>query len=67
MNLGAEPKKVAILAGLVVVGLGVYYLNSSGDSTPAPASRAIAPPDSQPDRRQARSAAKAPKVQTGHE
>jgi hypothetical protein len=43
VNLGAEPKKVAILAGLVVVGLGVYYLNSSGDSTPTPGTRTIAP------------------------
>jgi hypothetical protein len=63
VNLGAEPKKVAILAGLVVVALGVYYLNSSsGDSTPAPATRAIAPIVNPTVA--ARSAAKAPKVQT---
>lgn len=42
MNLGAEPKKVAILAGIVVVGIGLYFYNSSSDvtirvpSTPAP-------------------------------
>ncbi len=42
MNLGAEPKKVAILAAIVVAG-GLYYFLSSGDSAPAPATRAIAP------------------------
>lgn len=43
MNLGAEPKKVAILGVLVVVALGGLYFNSSGTSTPAPATRTIAP------------------------
>jgi hypothetical protein len=33
MNLGAEPKKVAILAGIVVLGVGFYFYNSSGDVT----------------------------------
>jgi hypothetical protein len=42
VNLGAEPKKVAILA-VIVVGGGLYYFLSSGDSTPAPAPRATAP------------------------
>jgi hypothetical protein len=42
VNLGAEPKKVAILA-VIVVGGGLYYFLSSGDSTPAPATRTIVP------------------------
>jgi hypothetical protein len=33
MNVGAEPKKVAILAGIVVVGLAYYFYNSSNDVT----------------------------------
>lgn len=37
MKLGAEPKKVAILAAIVVGG-GLYYFLSSDGSTPAPAS-----------------------------
>ena len=43
MNLGAEPKKVAFLAGLVVIAIGGLYWNSSGDSTPPPATRTIVP------------------------
>jgi hypothetical protein len=35
MTLGAEPKKVAILGAVVVVGIVVYFMNSTGDSTPA--------------------------------
>jgi len=31
MNLGAEPKKVAILAGVVVFGIAAYFYNSSGE------------------------------------
>jgi hypothetical protein len=42
VNLGAEPKKVAILA-VIVVGGGLYYFLSSGDSTTPPAPRTIAP------------------------
>jgi hypothetical protein len=42
VNLGAEPKKVAILA-VIVVGGGLFYFLSSGDSTPAHASRTITP------------------------
>ena len=41
MTLGAEPKKVAALAVLVAAALVGLYLNSSGDSTPAAASRAV--------------------------
>jgi hypothetical protein len=43
VNLGAEPKKVAILAVLLVVGLGGLYLNSSGGSKQAPAAPSITP------------------------
>jgi len=39
MTLGAEPKKVAILGAIVVAGLVIYYINSTGDSAPAPAPR----------------------------
>ena len=39
MTLGAEPKKVIILAVIVVGGLAYYLL--SGDSTPSPAPRPI--------------------------
>jgi hypothetical protein len=62
VNLGAEPKKVAILAGLVVLGIGALYLNSSGGSTPAPATRSIAPVVNP---NVASSSAKAPKAQAG--
>jgi hypothetical protein len=41
MTLGAEPKKVAALAVLVVAALVGLYLNSSGDSTPAAAPRVV--------------------------
>jgi hypothetical protein len=43
VNLGAEPKKVAILAVLAVLALGGLYLNSSGDSTPASVTRTRTP------------------------
>jgi len=33
MNLGAEPKKVAILAGIVLFGVAWYFYNSSSDVT----------------------------------
>ena len=36
MTLGAEPKKLAILGGLVAVALVALYVNSSGDSSPTP-------------------------------
>ncbi len=47
MTLGAEPKKVAILGVLVVVGAVGLYMNFSGDSSPAPAApapRSVAAP-----------------------
>jgi hypothetical protein len=47
VTIGTEPKKLAILGGLVVVAGVVFYLNvfSSGDSPgPAPAPRAAAVP-----------------------
>lgn len=40
MTLGAEPKKIAILAVIVVGGL-IYYVSSSWDSSPSPAPRAV--------------------------
>ncbi len=39
MKLGAEPKKVAILGGLVLVAGIIYFTQSSGSSEPAPAPR----------------------------
>ena len=46
MKLGAEPKKVAVLAGLMVVAIVVYFMNStpSGPSAPSTAERAPARP-----------------------
>ncbi len=45
MNVGAEPKKVAILAGIVVVGIGLYFYNSSSDVTiTVPRSAPVAAP-----------------------
>jgi hypothetical protein len=46
MNLGAEPKKVAILGGLVLIAVVALYVNSTGDSTPAPARRVAVSPGS---------------------
>jgi hypothetical protein len=49
MTVGAEPKKVAILAGIVVFGIALYFYNSSSDvtvtapSTPAPVASSPAP------------------------
>lgn len=49
MNVGAEPKKVAILAGIVVVGIALYFYNSSNNvtitvpSAPAPVASSPAP------------------------
>ncbi len=46
MKLGAEPKKIAILGGLLAVALVVLYFNyfSSDDSTPAPRPAAVSAP-----------------------
>jgi hypothetical protein len=46
MKLGAEPKKIAILGGLLAVALVVLYFNyfSSDDSSPAPRHVIGAPP-----------------------
>jgi hypothetical protein len=44
LNFGAEPKKVAILAGLVLIAAVALYVNSTGDSAPAPAPRVAARP-----------------------
>jgi hypothetical protein len=46
VNLGAEPKKVAILCVLVIVAIGGLYFNSSGGSTPTTTTRTIAPVES---------------------
>ncbi|HEU5022761.1 MAG TPA: hypothetical protein VFT60_12750 [Bryobacteraceae bacterium] len=49
MTVGAEPKKVAILAGIVVFGIALYFYNSSSDVTiatptaPAPVASSPAP------------------------
>ncbi|HWE00595.1 MAG TPA: hypothetical protein VG345_16205 [Bryobacteraceae bacterium] len=44
MNLGAEPKKIAILGGLLAVAAIVLYTQVfSGPSEPAPARRSVAP------------------------
>lgn len=42
MKLGAEPKKLAILGGLLALAGIVYFINSSSDPSPAPA-RTAAP------------------------
>lgn len=39
MKLGAEPKKIAILGGLLLVAGIVYFTSSSGSSEPAPPPR----------------------------
>ncbi len=41
MTLGAEPKKVAALGVVIVIGLIVYYMNSTGDSAPAAPPRTV--------------------------
>jgi len=63
VTLGAEPKKVAILA-VIVAGGGLYYFLSSGDSAPAPAPRTAAPVASTITRSVAKPT-KAQAVQTG--
>jgi hypothetical protein len=46
MKLGADPKKLGLLGGLVALMLAIFYFNfwSSGDSSPAP--RAVSAPAS---------------------
>ena len=46
MTLGAEPKKLAFLAGLVVVGGYVFYANvlSSPDAAPAKTTKSTPTP-----------------------
>jgi len=39
MNIGAEPKKVAILAGLVAVAAYLFFSGSAGDEAPGRAAR----------------------------
>jgi hypothetical protein len=42
VNLGAEPKKLAILGAVVVIGAVIYFVtNGSGDSTSAPAIKPV--------------------------
>jgi hypothetical protein len=43
MKLGADPKKVGILAGLLVVAGIVYYINSGPSASPAPAATRPSP------------------------
>jgi len=47
MKLGADPKKVAILGGLLVLA-GIVYFAQSGPSEPAPAPRAMRPLNASP-------------------
>jgi hypothetical protein len=46
VKLGAEPKKIAMLGGLLAVALLLFYFNSgsSDDSSPAPRTTAVAVP-----------------------
>ena len=51
-HLGAEPKKLAILGGLVAVGLVVFWINREPDSAPAsstPSTAATRPTKIQPE------------------
>ncbi len=45
MNLGAEPKKIAVLAGLVLFGGYEFYANVLSDSSPAPPQTQAAKPE----------------------
>ena len=56
MNLGAERKKVALLAGLLVAAGGIFYMQVSS-APDAPASRTAAPPKTLPAARQLRAGA----------
>ncbi len=44
LKLGAEPKKVLILGGLLVVAAGVYFWGPSGSDAPAGATKSVAAP-----------------------
>lgn len=44
LKLGAEPKKVMILGGLLLVAAGIYFFGPSGSDAPAGASRPAAAP-----------------------
>jgi len=59
MKLGAEPKKIAILGGLLVVA-GITYFTQSGPSEPAPAPRRAPAVTASPNR--AVSTARAPET-----
>jgi hypothetical protein len=41
-TIGAEPKKLALLGGIIVVGLGVVYWTNSGSDSPPQAAGAVA-------------------------
>jgi hypothetical protein len=44
LKLGAEPKKVAILGGLLLVAGGIYFWGPSGSDAPAGAAKQASPP-----------------------
>jgi hypothetical protein len=44
LKLGAEPKKVMILGGLLLVAAGIYFFGPSGGETPVGSSKPAAPP-----------------------
>ena len=44
LKLGAEPKKVLILGGLLVVAAGVYFWGPSGSDAPAGSAKSVSPP-----------------------
>jgi hypothetical protein len=44
LKIGAEPRKVAILAGLLLLAGGIYYWNSRDSNAPTSSVKAAAPP-----------------------
>jgi hypothetical protein len=46
MKLGAEPRKLAILGGLIALAVGAYFYNSSGDTGGSASTGSIAHPAS---------------------
>jgi hypothetical protein len=66
MNLGAEPKKVAVLGALALVGGYVFYSNVlSGPDTPAPSAPKVAAPVALDLPLPAAAPGKAPRKKTG--
>lgn len=44
LKIGAEPRKVAALAGLLVLAVGIYFWNSRDSNGPTASGKAAAPP-----------------------